>query len=188
MSSDKKIHPMTVDSQESTSKLQEQHERVQQQLRDDPELAAKFRPLQDQVDQEIDDVNRSFFSEEAYIRENKLRETLRDIFSDSTFNITDAESLITFVNEYKKAYSIERGKAGYFLYKFSDKKEKMMTITIMGTLELVPKYVNRLERQLMVNIRRETETEGKLKAMYNLSFWGYIKLAFKKLFGGKING
>ncbi len=169
---------------DSIQSLEAQHGAVQEKLKNNPKLAAKIKPMQDQVDKEIDDVNQAFFSDEAFLREKLLRETLRDVFDDKSFNISDAEALVAFVRIFQEQNKLGPGKAGYFAYKLGG-EERMLTVSALGTLELVDKYVNRLEKQLISNQLELADTKQALVFMYNRSFWGYIKLAFTKLFGGK---
>ena len=157
------------------NELEEQNEKVAQQLKDNPELAAKINPLRDMVQAEMDLANGQYFSNEALEREAQLRKWIRDMFDDKSLNVSDAEEFIMFIKKFRADNGMkDKGQAAYFVY-----NKKIITITILGHVHVLPKYVGILEKQLASH-------ERNLQLLYNNTFWGYIKLAFKKLFGGTI--
>lgn len=156
----------------SKASLEKQHNEIQEKLKANPELKAKVQTISEMVDKQLAIESDLRFGDDQIERENQLRTWIRTFFDDKTLNISDAESFLNYIKQFKVMHNMEKGNAAYFIY-----NKKIVTITILDTIELVPTYVERLETQLISH-------EKTIQSMYNLSFLGYIKLAFKKLFGG----
>ena len=158
--------------------LEAQHEAVQEKLKKDPELAKKIKPLQDKVAAEIDAANEDL--EQRRQQETMLREMMRDLFDDPSFNISDAERLVAYIQKLRKDNNAQKGQAMYFTF-----EGKFLTVTSMGTIEIVPKYVTKLESKVLYFNEACTILQNEVNIVRNMTFWTHIKLAFKKLFGGK---
>lgn len=146
--------------------LEKNQQEVESKLKSDNELRLKINPIRAEVQKEIDKINTVMFSERQYKWEQDLREHFREVFDDSTFNITDAEDLLRTIKEYEKENLIIKGQSFFFTFKGKD-----IMINSMNRIVLAQKYIHDLEKAIILN--------------YNLTFWDHIKLAFKKLFGGK---
>lgn len=158
--------------------LQKQHDEVQEKLKDNPELAKKVKAIQDKTDQEIAAVNEDL--ENRRQQETLLRELMRDLFDDPAFNISHAERLVAHINKLRRDSNAQKGQAMYFTF-----EGKFITVTALGNIELVPKYVQKLETHFISLNNTCTELHKEVNIVRNMTFWTHIKLAFKKLFGGK---
>lgn len=124
-------------------------------------LSLKQLAMRDLVNQEFEAINHARFSEDAFERENTLRNWVRKLLGTKLANISDAEEII------EKAKPLENGS----LFTYSGCGDTVILIkTSFGHLDTLKNYIVTLESSVSSHINVE------------LTFFQYIKLAFKTLF------
>jgi hypothetical protein len=135
----------------------------------------KQRLVISELNKAFEDINKQTFSDEAFERENQLRQWGRKLLKCNGVNISDIERLINM------AVDVNNGEVFSFSY---NEKSTFLIKTPFATLDRVDNYIFTLEAALIDLQNKVNKPE---KQFTNHTFFGLIKLAFKQLLG-RTNG
>ncbi len=134
-----------------------------------------LRAVQSQVQKEIDLMNTYIFSDDVFEKEAALRKWIRAITGQRHMNISDAEELIKLA----KVKDIND------VFIFHGVK---FIVNQLGMLDRFDRFIFSLESTIINLQKQNTVYNDIVNERNSLSFFGYIKLAFKTLFKGETNG
>lgn len=128
-----------------------------------------LREVQSQVQNEIDLMNAYILSDDVFDKEAALRSWIRAITGQRYMNISDAEELIKLAKV--------KDKNDVFIF-----HGQKYIVNQLGMLDRVDRFLYTLESTI-INLQKQNMVYNELVAELNsLTFFQYIKLAFKTLF------